>query len=202
MAYKKENGGLSKWVLWLMSLWGGVPLNAQSRKGFAPYRGKPKNIAGKKRKALAALRHNLALMCEAVGKYEVVIAECEAYEGFETATALDKIYKKVRAGLNPVGEDVFMPETYVRAVLTHEIFNEISLLCGAADMSAVLGGTDYGVGFETLTSIQLPGSNMFQPAKRELSNETLTELAEAIEHFNEEIHKLIKLIDYEGGQLV
>lgn len=190
MTDRGPENGLKKWLLLLKPLWDGLSPNALN--------GRKTRINGdmpaQRRKTYTALLHNLGLMEEAVGRYLAIADTACNYDGFETATAMSKTYKKARAGFGPVNPNALTGAAANQWKLVHEIFNQISLLSGAADMSGLLEGTDFGAGFETLTSVYMPGANMFQPQGLSLSQNKIDGLKDAARHFEEEKQKLMGLI--------
>lgn len=163
MARNVKSHGLKKLFLWLAAVLGGFPLNTHRRvepvMRTALGGGAPGN--GTRRKALGALMHNLGLMEEAVARYLAAANDPELRDSVAAATALRKTYQKARAGFVLVNAAVLPVELADKVILLHEVFQEISLLCNAADMSGLLGGTDFGAGFEHLTALYQPGANMF-----------------------------------------
>lgn len=151
---------------------------------------------GPRKKAFKALMYNIALMDEAVARYLAVLSQPEHRNSIEAATALSKTYQKVRFGVGVVNMDALPGEVADKGVLLGNIFNEVSLLCKAADLSNLLGCGDFGAGFENLTAIYMPGANMFQPKAAVFSLEQLAEINNGIEHYNEVKAEFDDLIKY------
>lgn len=201
MAHDSKSRGLKKLFLWVVAVLGGFPLNTHRRQEpVIGVFGGDVSSGEARRKALDALMHNLGLMDEAVARYLAVVSEPEIHDSVAAATALRRTYQKVRAGFIPINTAVLPAELASKAALLHEVFQEVSLLCNAADMSGLLGGTDFGAGFEHLTALYQPGANMFQPEALKLTTETCAELEDGAIHFAEVKKELIDLVEYYGGK--
>lgn len=193
----RKQGGFKKLFLWLTALLGGFPLNTH-RSPEPVYKN---GGGGGVREGLEALRgteRNLALMDEALARYLSVLADSEARSSVAGTTVLRKIHQNVRAGFVPVNVDNLPGEVAEKAVLLLEIFNEVSLACGAADLTHLLGGNDFGAGFEAISKIYFPSVNMFQPQAVRMSEGQYAEFAESAGHFEEVKAELVDLLNYYG----
>ena len=193
-------GGFKKLFLWIAAFLGGFPLNVHGKAEpvAGKYGGSYNDMNQARRKACEAIAYNIGLMDEALARYQAVLAQEDARNTVEAATALRKIYQGMRAGLVPVDAGILPAELAEKTVLAHEVFQELSLVCHAADMSALLGDAGFGAGFETLTTVYSPGSNMFQPQANRISDEQYAEFLDSARYFEEVKAELMDLLDYYG----
>lgn len=155
-----------------------------------------------RRNALMLVERNLELMTGAVARYQAVLAELKA-DSAVAATALHKTYADVRSGLGRLEGalellDSAVPELYG---ICFAVFNELSLQCRAAGMLAIIGGNDFGVGFEHMTAVyQMGGARSYQPAPQPaLSEAELAVFRESVAHFAEARQELLRVLQREPG---
>lgn len=185
---KSKNGGIKKFFLWLVALVSGFPLNTHRRSEPVVKRAGESTTADyliTRRRAMEAVTVNLNLMDEAVARYMALLAQPENRHGFEAATVLRKSYLKARKSFVPINGNSLSGQMANAVALVHDIFHEISLMIGAADMSELLGATDFGAGFEHLTIMYQPGANMYQPVELKLDDEIYADFLDAAAHFDE-----------------